>query len=149
MMAPPTAWFRKVLTARQLFRAASARLFAASIMLGAVAAHAQSISNIASAQWNVGGEAYSVQSNLVSFAVTLPDAVLHTYAPMPGAPETAELLPDYCAIANSDGGLSPQSVETVSTPIFETDTLLIGQTLVLRLDAPAANTEAWSGRSTP
>lgn len=141
-MAPLFVRFRKkVFNARHPLRAVSARLVAAScLMLGAVTAHAQTITNIASARWNIGAEEYSVQSNRVSFLVQLGDAELHTFTPMPGSQVTAELLPQYCSAATSGGGgLSPQNHTTISTPIVETGRLVIGQTLVLRLDAPMAN----------
>jgi hypothetical protein len=140
-MAPPPTRFRKTMfNARHLLRAVSARLIAAScLMLGAVTAHAQTITNIASARWNIGAEEYSVQSNRVSFLVQLGDAELHTFTPLPGSDVTAELLPQYCSAGTTGGGLSPQDHTTISTPIVETGTLVIGQTLVLRLDAPMAN----------
>ncbi len=139
-MAPPTAWFRKqVVHAKHLFRAVLACLVAVScLVLGAVTAHGQTITNIASARWTIGAEEYSVQSNRVSFLVQLADAELHTFTPMPGSNVTAELLPNYCSTATG-GVLTPQDHSTIATPIMETGTLVIGQTLVLRLDAPMAN----------
>jgi len=139
MMAPPTDWFRELLTAKHLFRAVSACLIAVALMLATAPSHAQTITNIASAQWNIADEEFSVLSNQVSFSVVHPAAELFTYSPLPGSGETAELLADYCGVEAPSGGLTPQNHDTVVTPIQQTSQLRVGQMLVVGLSAPLAN----------
>lgn len=131
--------------AKPLFRAASACLFAASSLLVATNGHAQSthtISNIAQARWTVQGEPASIQSNEVSFPVRPATVVMRTFAPLPGAKDTVDLLATYCATAQG-GSLSTQNTTAaVATPIIQTSKLRIGQTLVVSLEASIANRDA-------
>lgn len=124
--------------ADRLFRAVGVCLISAGILTSAISAKADTVSNTATAQWRASGTDFSTDSNTVSFEVREQSARLTTLAPMPGGQEEISLQPSYCST-----GIATQGLQSLAsggtTSVVETDTIRVGQTLVIRIDAPAAN----------
>lgn len=135
--APRPAWAGPVKKAESIFRTVATYFAVALAVLGAAAAHARTVTNVASARWNDAGQDYTVQSNQVSFDVVVPPTQLSTFTPLPGASDHADLRANYCAAE----GNAPESatVTTVSTPLLATTKILIGQNLVVQINSPQGN----------
>lgn len=111
----------------------------AMAMLITVPVNGQVISNTAYAQWQHAGVSQTTQSNRVDVDVTPLKVTLSTFIPQPGASVVEQLRSDYCSNSNFDAGAPGASGTGTNTPISATDSLRIGQDLILRVDAPAAN----------
>ena len=133
-------WANLVNNAERIFRTVATYFVLALALLGAANAHARTVTNVASVSWTADGNDYSAQSNQVSFDVVMPTAKLMTFTPLPGASVHADLQANYCGTGGA-GGTVPQPVptQTISTPLIDTSKILIGQTLIVRLDSALGN----------
>lgn len=126
----------------RLFGALGACLSATLLPVGAPL-QAETVTNVASARWSVDGRDFNTDSNVVSFEVRAESgASLTTLTPAPGGNQTVSLSPDYCFVDGST--LRTRSVATPSSTdisLVETSQIRIGQRLVVRVDAPFANTD--------
>ena len=111
---------------------------------GAQTADAQTIVNTATAEYAAAeGERVRVASNTVRFAVAAPTAArLTTFVPMPRASQTAPLRASYCSAQGGGTAIRAASGGATDVAIQPTGSLRVGQTLVLRIDAPQANIDA-------
>ena len=108
-----------------------------ALILGMSAASAQTITNVAAAQWTEGARNYSVKSNTVAFAVTQPQIAIQTYTggsggqPLPfTAPScggSALTLPGGAGSSNPFANVNPAS------------SLRIGSVLYFQITDSAAN----------
>ena len=93
------------------------------------------ITNIAAASWTDGGVAHTVPSNPVSLDV-VPDQVdLSLWRVDPGAQETTAIVGQSCPAAVD------AALVNVKVGVSSAETLFQGDTLVIAVDAPAANTD--------
>ncbi|WP_374530974.1 hypothetical protein [Novosphingobium sp.] len=101
-------------------------------------AFAQTITNIASANWYEQDSPRSVRSNPVAIDVLSDPATIETYKRIPGAGQSLAFTPSHCGEAELavPGGLSSDG--TVAS-LERTTSLRIGDTLFFRVSAPAAN----------
>ena len=78
--------------ADRLFRAAGACLVSLAV-LGAAQppAHAQAVSNVASASWSAGGRDFTIDSNEVAFEVVARPSRLTTFVVQPGGRDATVL----------------------------------------------------------
>ncbi|MEW4448159.1 hypothetical protein [Qipengyuania sp. JC766] len=128
----------------RLFRAGMAALAGLATLSASGLAQAQTVENVATATWQDGDRTITVESNRVSFDIApASQARLTTFVPLPGAGQPVGLEASYCT--NSQGSAVPSIVGPGSGPdtnIAPTETLRVGQTLVVRIDAAAANTNS-------
>lgn len=130
--------------ADRTFRLVGACLAASMAMLPVQTAQAETVTNVATVQWSVGGEDHSLQSNVVSFNTVLPDIELQTFTPMPGAGTSASLKANYCPALQSFTVATGGDGQFQETPILRGDVIHIGQRLVVRLTAVQANRDPGS-----
>ena len=98
--------------------------------MGAVAS-ARAISNVASAQWRVGSQSYTVRSNSVAFDVAASAAVIETFrATVDGTTMAVPLLG-----CGTPGGRSAAD----STAVEPARNIALGGVIVVRVTAPGAN----------
>lgn len=98
---------------------------------------AQTITNIAEARWNSGGQSKAVQSNEVSFEVAANPAIIETFRLSPGGPTTVDFTPSLCGNPRSPlalGGNSNPSLSLNLSRGFST-----GEMLVFEIIAAPAN----------
>ncbi|WP_232843917.1 isopeptide-forming domain-containing fimbrial protein [Allopontixanthobacter sediminis] len=98
---------------------------------------AQTITNIAEARWNSGGQDFSIRSNEVSFDIAPNAAIIETFRLAPGGPTTVNFTPSLCGnprapLAIGGTGNAPITVNTSRD--FST-----GDMLVFEIIAAAAN----------
>ncbi|MGB5778271.1 MAG: hypothetical protein WBH10_04265, partial [Allopontixanthobacter sediminis] len=119
------------------FRLALASLLTAVAMMLGGSLQAQTITNIAEARWNSGGQDFSIRSNEVSFDIAPNAAIIETFRLAPGGPTTVNFTPSLCgnpraALAIGGTGNAPITVNTSRD--FST-----GDMLVFEIIAAAAN----------
>jgi uncharacterized repeat protein (TIGR01451 family) len=103
---------------------------------GVDSAEARSIANTAQASWSVAGERQVASSNTVTFDVAPLQARLTTWTPAPGEGQFFDLYTSYCP----DNGRQLAAVnQTASVPVALSSQVRVGQTIIVRVDAPAAN----------
>lgn len=125
------------MTAFRHIRDLFAALLCAALLLLAGAAQAQTIDNTARAQWTRGSQSFTMDSNLVSIAVTQTAAILDTFRPSPAGGTILTFNPSDCGgqpvlVGNLTSGTLVASAATATT-------LRIGDALFFRLIAPTAN----------
>lgn len=112
-------------------------LFAA-LLVGVLAADAQTITNTASAQWSQQGSAYSVNSNTVSIAVSQGPVMIETYIPA----STGQALGMAAPTCGGAPIQIPGSGASLLATVQPASTLRAGNTLYFRMSAPGANANA-------
>lgn len=127
--------------ATRLLNAGMASLMGLLSLGAAETARAQTIDNVASASWRSGNDTKLVLSNRVSFDVQrTPLASITTFVPFPGGIQQVDLEPSYCT--TSGGTVIPNSAQAgsgTSASLTPVNTIRIGQTLVISIDAASAN----------
>lgn len=111
----------------------------AAMILAAPAVQAQdrAIINTARASWDSLGGRQTTVSNTVSFTVSLPEIQITTWTPAPEVSQTFALYSTYCA---SGPRQSAGVREAASVGVVASSTLSVGQSLIVRIDSPTANT---------
>ncbi len=110
-----------------------------ALLLGMTAAHAQTVTNVAGAQWSASGRNYSVNSNTVTINVAQPVVSIQAFVPALGG-QSLPITAPTCGGSTMQlpGGIgSSQSSATVSPA----SALKPGNTLFFSVNAPAANTD--------
>lgn len=105
----------------------------------APAAMAQTITNIASANWQQAGQVVTAQSNAVSFTRMAATASITTYTVAPGASTSLSFIPSQCGgvpIAVSSNSATPSQIASVA----QTTTVQIGSVFYFEVSAPQGNT---------
>ncbi|MFM5916578.1 MAG: hypothetical protein ACKOOL_03480, partial [Novosphingobium sp.] len=108
-----------------------------ALLIGASAAQAQTITNIAAAQWSVGGSNYSANSNAVTFAVVPNPVAIQTFTDGNGGQQ----LPVTAPVCGGSPLVLPGGVGA-SNPFATVNpatALQAGSVLYFQIDAPAAN----------
>ncbi len=111
-----------------------------AVLFGIPAAHSQTITNIASANWTHQGNGFSINSNEVSIDVIQRPVTIETFVADPPTNQQLPYTPATCGgvpitVPGATGpGSSPVGVNPASA-------LNLGQTLMFRVVAPAANTD--------
>ena len=108
-------------------------------LIAAPAAMAQTITNIASANWQQAGQIVTTQSNAVTFTRIASTASITTYTAGPGASTSLNFLPSQCGgapVAVSSNSASPSQIASVA----QTTTVQIGSVFYFEVAAPQANT---------
>ena len=127
---------------RSTIRHIASGVLAAMVLAAPV--RADTITNIATANWTVGQQAFSVSSNAVAFTVadpaTSPSAQLEILTPMPGAARQVQLGGSYCAgrTASPSGAASGQAA-LLAVPVATSPVIPAGHRLVLRVMSAAGN----------
>jgi len=135
--APPSA---TVAFVGRIASAAGALLGALMAVSAAPPVQAQTVTNVASARWTIGGQEHALQSNEVRFDVVAPAATLRTFTPLPGAATRVQLKADYCAAARTTAAAGAGS-QFHDTPLIVSDVIHAGQRLVVSVIAAQANTD--------
>ena len=125
-------------TIRSLTLQAAAALFAVLLSLVVLAgiAQAQTIENVASAQWEYGGRTYSGQSNLVALQLDPNLPWIATYGP--GSSSTLEFYATQCGTARTAASTDGSSA-SVSVNAVETDVIRAGGELYFTISLASAN----------
>lgn len=115
-----------------------ASLATALLLTIACAAQAQSIVNVAQASWNRGGQSFTVNSNTVTLAVTIPPPRLDTFVAVTGGSAALTFAPAQC------GGEPIVLPGTGSGPTFTlganpSASIHGGETMIVRLNSAAGN----------
>lgn len=99
---------------------------------------AQTITNVASAEWTQGGATFTVSSNPVAFDLVPRPATLETFVRIAEAGQSLAFTPSRCGdvVLPVPGGIHG---DTVIASIERTSSLRIGEQFFFRLSAPAAN----------
>lgn len=106
---------------------------------------ARQVENTATASWIADGTASSTRSNEVTFAIAESPARLTTFIAFPNGNDSAPLRQSYCALRSAANAGSTSNTTanapdfTVQTSLLATQTVRVGQMLVIRIDAEAAN----------
>ncbi len=102
---------------------------------------AQTIENVARASWELDGQRNSINSNPVLLTVSQPRARLTTWVIAPGSGQSVDLYQSYCAAQPSRGtaAVTASSSATTAIAVAPASTLRVGQTLVIRIEAPEGN----------
>ena len=112
-----------------------------SALLAAVpVASAQTITNTASAHWQLGGTPFTVNSNTVTVNVAAPPITIDTFVRAPGGPLTTPFTPSICGGGpiNYPAGMgSSGSVDS----LIQSNVFRAGEIVFFRLNAPLANTD--------
>lgn len=123
--------------ADSLFRTVGA-CFLALAALGGAHAQAQTVSNVATARWTVGGRDFSGLSNEVAFQVVARPSRLTTFVVQPGGSDEVILGSGYCGQSSQIRALEVGG-STAAVSLQASTQVRVGQKVVIRLDAPAAN----------
>lgn len=135
-----------MLKLHQTFGAISA--WASILLLGQALASADAsaqvrqVENTATASWIANGTVRSAQSNEVTFAISESPARLTTFIAFPDGTDSAPLRRSYCSLrstANAGSIANTAPDLAVQTALLATQTVRVGQMLVIRIDAAAAN----------
>lgn len=121
-------------------RAALAALCLAQAAIGGVPAHAETISNVAQAQWSRDGSAFRTDSNRVDIHVAPQVASIETFAPSPSGAETLQFKTSLCG----ESGLTQKSAsgaEPLNARVDRANTLQLGNMLYFTIAASAANAD--------
>lgn len=119
------------------FRGLAAALLA-TLLLGLVPAHGQTVTNTARAEWSEGGVARGASSNTVRFDIEQGPVTLETFHPLAGGALTVPVTASLCggaSVAVRGAGTSGALPVTV----VPTTRLRPGENLILRFTASSAN----------
>ena len=119
-------------------RAALAALCLAQAAIGGSLAHAETISNIARAQWSRDGTAHQTNSNRVDVRVAPQVASIETFTASPSGSATLRFTRSLCG-DNSAAQKPLAVVELLTARVDQTSTLQLGDTLYFTIAAEAAN----------
>ncbi len=112
-----------------------AALFA--LLVAMPVAQAQTITNVAAAQWTENGNSRSTSSNTVTFTLAAPPVTIDTFVPVNGGQQHSFTAPTCGGNPLSlPGGLGTSNPAASLTP---TATYRIGDLLFFQVTAPAAN----------
>jgi fimbrial isopeptide formation D2 family protein len=120
-------------------RAVVSGLLCLLALITAPAGRAQTITNIASANWQQAGQIVTAQSNAVSFTRMATTASITTYTVAPGASTSLSFTPSQCGgvpIAVSSNSASASQIASVA----QTTTVQIGSIFYFEVSAPQGNT---------
>lgn len=121
-------------------RAALAALCLAQAAFGGSPAHAETISNIARAQWSRDGSAHQADSNRVDIRVVPQAASIETFAASPLGSATLRYTKSLCGESSS-----PQKplavVEPLTARVDQASSLQLGDVLYFTIAAEAANSD--------
>ncbi|MFM5905998.1 MAG: hypothetical protein ACKOPO_00175 [Novosphingobium sp.] len=122
----------------------AAALFGALLLFVApvVPAKAQTISNIATARWNLDGQEIATSSNEVRLDVTRNDARITTFRPDTSSSTSTPVSMPVCAASTASIVTAAATAATQSTQIAPANTYRVGEMLVFRIDAPLSNRSA-------
>ena len=123
--------FRKI-------RDLAAALLATLLLFVVFPAQAQTITNVAGAQWRVGGQEQTTISNEVSFDVVDPGVRIETFHPGPGS---STVLPINTPLCGGSPLPIPGGAGSAANGIAvdPADVVRAGELLVFRITAPLAN----------
>ncbi|UAB79821.1 TonB-dependent receptor [Erythrobacter sp. SCSIO 43205] len=108
-----------------------------------VSANSQTIENVATASWEQNGRTGSLSSNTVQTAVLRPAVAIATWVAAPGAGETISFQPARCL--NSQGeSVSGNGDLTISTQAIESQSVRLGQTLIVQFEDASLNQQAFA-----
>lgn len=102
-----------------------------ALTFAAAPAAAQTIENVARAQWQEAGKALEVQSNRVTVTRASPQLAIETFRIAPGSPDSITLSPARCQPGQPNAA---QSVAIAPASWYRP-----GETIILTFIAPAAN----------
>ena len=105
----------------------------------APAVTAQTITNIATANWQQAGQVVTAQSNAVSFTRTAATASITTYAVGTGTSTTLSFVPSQCGGAPIAVSGNPASASQIAS-VAQTTTVQIGSVFYFEVYAPQGNT---------
>ncbi len=118
-------------------RAATALVALLMIILSGQLACAQTVTNTARANWNVGSRISTVTSNTVTVNVTTPRPIaIGTYVNGPAIGQATSYTPATCG-----GGVLGASGNVQSAVIKPSNSLRAGETFYVRIDHPDANAD--------
>ena len=104
-------------------------------------AHAQTITNVARADWSDPAGPRTTVSNPVELAVLPPPVTIITFVPAPIDGDIINYNPPFCN-GQTIRGLSSTQSGGVSLPVNPSSTVRPGQDLLFRVDAQGANLDA-------
>ena len=122
-----------------ILRAVVTGLLCLLALITAPAVTAQTITNIAQANWQQAGQVVTAQSNAVSFSRMSSTATITTFAAGPGASTSLTFMPSQCGgvpIAVSSNAATATQIASVA----QTTTVQIGSVFYFEVNAPQANT---------
>ncbi|WP_246021511.1 hypothetical protein [Alteraurantiacibacter aquimixticola] len=110
------------------------------MIFGAVPSRAQTIENIANAEWTVSGMEYSTTSNRVVFDVAMPAATISTYQPVVADGRSTQIVASRCGNQPiTTASVDPRQI--LNWSISPTTTIKVGRIVVFEVVAPIANTD--------
>lgn len=114
-----------------------AALFALLFAVPIASAQSQTITNVAAAQWNLGGNTRSTSSNTVTIQLAPPAVTIDTFVPSSGG-QAHNFTAPTCGgnTLNLPGGLGTSIPTAALTP---TSSYRIGDLLFFQVTAPSAN----------
>jgi hypothetical protein len=122
-----------------MMRAAVIGLLCLLALITAPAAMAQTITNIAQANWQQAGQVVTAQSNAVSFSRMSSAATITTFAAGPGAATSLTFMPSQCGgVPVAVSSAAPTATQIAS--VAQTTTVQIGSVFYFEVNAPQANT---------
>ena len=115
-----------------------AALLIAALLLVSAPAAAQTITNVATARWNTGGNEHTVASNTVSFSLARSPLSIETFVPSASASQSLSLLPSLCG-GNTIVVPGVQGSEVPVASLDRTTTIHLGEILYFRLTYAEGN----------
>ena len=122
-----------------ILRAVVSGLWCLLALITAPAVTAQTITNIAQANWQQAGQVVTAQSNAVSFSRMSSTATITTFVAGPGASTSLSFMPSQCGgapVAVSSNTATATQIASVA----QTTTVQIGSVFYFEVNAPQANT---------
>ncbi len=138
-MGPPRPGCSAMTRHPTILRAVVTGLLCLLALITAPAVTAQTITNIAQANWQQAGQVVTAQSNAVSFSRMSSTATITTFAAGPGASTSLTFMPSQCGgvpIAVSSNAATATQIASVA----QTTTVQIGSVFYFEVNAPQANT---------
>ena len=105
---------------------------------------ADTITNIAEARWQASGQVETVRSNEVRIAIAAHTASIETYLPSSSAGTQTLITQSQCNYNSISTSTSVDTTAPATHSVRPASSMRIGQTLVFRVTAPAANLSATS-----
>ena len=120
---------------------AAALLVLLQLVVGGGNAHAQTITNVAQAEWNSPGGPRTTLSNIVELEVEdLPISII-TFTPAPPSGNPVTFQDSFCNGTQGTSSTGAGATSIVSTPVTPTSELRPGQDLIFQVEAAPANVD--------
>ena len=112
-----------------------------ALLFGMPSAQAQTITNVAGAQWSQGGNNYSINSNAVTFSVVQPAVSIKTFVPSSASGQSLPITAPTCGgnIIQLPGGIGTSQP---SATVNQASVLHAGDILYFQISAPGANLDS-------